>query len=312
MPLCKLMSRTAIAIAFMLTSSIALASESAETAETRFTETAEVTYAYRSIGDASVSPPLILITRYRANMDDWDPAFINQLASERQVILFNQSGVSSTGGATPDTIGGMAEDVAQFVSSQGWDQVDILGWSMGGFTSQAMLSDHPELVRKAVLIGTGPAASDLTPGPKEGVFDVATRPSRADGTTTYSDKDREYLFFSDAPEHAHLVVASLSRIDSNRRPDEPVTKPDVMAAQTAAIQDFWFNPANGYFQSLSEIQQPVLIINGDNDAFFTVASQEVLFSQIPNAQLAILPGAGHGPQHQHPEYVAKLVNTFLD
>jgi len=162
------------------------------------------------------------------------------------------------------------------------------------------------------LVGTGPAASDKTPGPKDGVFDVATKPARPDGTTTYSDSDRAYLFFSDTGKSVDLARISFERIDAARRSDEPVTTPNVMEAQTAAIQGFWFDSSNHYFEGLSEIAKPVLIINGDNDAFFTVGAQEVLFSEIPNARLAILPGAGHGPQHQEPDHVAGLINTFLN
>lgn len=85
-----------------------------------------------------------------------------------------------------------------------------------------------------------------------------------------------------------------------------------MEAQTAAIQDFWFNLEHVYFAKLSEVQEPGLIVNGDNDAFFTVSAQAVLFSQFQDPQLAILPAARHGPHHQHPEEVADMIDRFLD
>lgn len=279
---------------------------------TTFLEVGDVKYAYRDIAPDAAGPPLVMITRYRANMDDWDPAFLDALAQERRVIVFNQSGIASSSGTVPTTIQGMAADVANFIGGMGLEDADVLGWSMGGFTAQALAIDHPELVRRLILVGTGPAASDRTPGPKDGVFEVATKPSRSDGETTYADADRAYLFFADDPYSADLAEASFARIDASRRADEPVTPPAVMEAQTAAIQDFWFNPENGYFAKLSAVEEPVLIVNGDNDAFFTVSAQAVLFSQFQDAQLAILPAAGHGPQHQHPEEVAGMIDRFLD
>lgn len=303
--------RTFLTAMLCATLPIAALAQSAET-PTRFLEAGDVRYAYRDIAAENPGAPLLLITRYRANMDDWDPAFLDALAQERRVIVFNQSGIASSNGTVPSTIQGMAADVANFIQGMGMDEVDVLGWSMGGFTAQALVTDYPDLVRRVVLIGTGPAASDKTPGPKDGVFDVALKPTRADGQTTYADPDRAYLFFSDDPYSVSLAQASFARIDTARRPDEPVTQPAVMEAQTAAIQDYWFNPENGYFAKLSQVEEPVLIVNGDNDAFFTVSAQAVLFSELSNAQLAILPAAGHGPQHQHPEAVADVIDRFLD
>lgn len=295
----------------ILAASAVFADPEAANVDTSFVDAGAVRYAYRELGEGS-GAPLVMVTRYRANMDDWDPAFLDALAKDRTVIVFNQSGIASSSGVVPETIAGMAEDVARFVTVMGYNEVDLLGWSMGGFTAQVVAINHPDLVRKAILVGTGPAASSDTPGPKEGVFDVATKAARDDGVTTYADGDRAYLFFSDEPKSAALAQASFQRIDSARRDNEPVTGQEVMAAQTAAIQDFWFNAQNDHFAGLSRISDPVLIINGDNDAFFTVGAQDVLLSQIPDAQLAILPAAGHGPQHQYPELVAQMIGDFLE
>lgn len=288
------------------------ASKNAATdAPTQFTSWGDTRYAFRAIGEATSAPPLLMITRYRANMDDWDPAFLDALAQDRRILVFNQSGISSSSGEAQDTIKEMAQDVANFVKAMGLEKVDVLGWSMGGFTAQVVAIEHPQTVRKVVLIGTGPAASEQTPEPRAGVFETATKPDREDGTTTYSDDDRTYLFFSDKPISKELSKQSMKRIDDARRTDEPVTSAQVMEAQTNAIQDFWFNEANGYFDKLASITAPTLIINGDNDAFFTLRAQELLNSQVPDAQLAIFPAAGHGPQHQFPKRVAQTISGFL-
>lgn len=280
-------------------------------AKTQFVEAGDTRYAYREFGKPS-SVPLVMLIRYRANMDDWDPAFLDALAEERTVIVFNQSGVASSSGRVPDTIGGMAADVAQFAGALGHDQIDVLGWSMAGFTAQAVSIDFPDLVRRVTMVGTGPAASDQTPPPNEGVFDVATKAPRPDGETTYSDEDRKYLFFTNEPSTREAALASFQRIDEARRKDEPVTGDAVQEAQTAAILDFWLKPGNGYFDKLKTIKQPAFIINGDRDAFFTVAASEILYQEIPNSRLAIFPMAGHGPQHQYPDLIADMIDLFLD
>ncbi len=280
-------------------------------AQTQYVEAGTTRYAYRQFGEAS-DVPLVMLIRYRANMDDWDPAFLDALAQERTVIVFNQSGVASSTGSVPDTIEGMAADVAQFAGALGYSQIDVLGWSMAGFTAQAIAIDHPDLVRRVIMVGTGPAASDQTPPPNEGVFEVATKATRADGKTTYSDDDRKYLFFTSEPSTEKAAQASFDRIDRARRTDEPVTGDAVQNAQTAAILDFWLEPGNGYFDKLKTIEQPAFVINGDRDAFFTVSASEILYRELPNSRLAILPMAGHGPQHQHPELIADMIDSFLD
>ena len=300
------------AIIALPTASIAQSGNSPSvTAQTQFVEAGDTRYAYRQFGQPS-DVPLVMLIRYRANMDDWDPAFLDALAQERTVIVFNQSGVASSTGSVPDTIGGMAADVAQFAQALGYSEIDVLGWSMAGFTAQAIAIDHPDLVRRVIMVGTGPAASDQTPPPNEGVFEVATKAPRADGQTTYSDADRTYLFFTEAPETREVAQASFNRIDAARRADEPVTGEAVQAAQTAAILNFWLEPGNGYFDKLKTLQQPAFIINGDRDAFFTVTASETLYREIPNSRLAIFPMAGHGPQHQHPELIATMIDSFLD
>ena len=288
----------------------ATADSPSATAPTSFVEAGGTRYAYRQFG-ADTGTPLIMLIRYRANMDDWDPAFLDTLARERPVIVFNQAGVASSTGDVPQTIGGMAADVAQFVTGMGLDEVDVLGWSMGGLTAQAFAIDHPELTRRIILVGTGPAASAVTPPPSDqSVFAVATKDARQDGLTTYSNADRGSLFFADTPQ-SQAAAASFARIDAARRADEPVSTDDVRTAQTAVIEEFWFNAENGYFDGLSGIAAPALIVNGDSDVFFTVTASAILYDQIPDAQVAIFPATGHGPQHQHPEAIGSMINAFL-
>jgi len=89
-------------------------------------------------------------------MDNWDPAITDGFAMGRPVILFNNSGVASSSGETPNTIDAMAEHAADFVSALGLSQIDLLGFSIGGYVAQELTLRHPKLVRRLMLVGTGP------------------------------------------------------------------------------------------------------------------------------------------------------------
>src|SRR5271155_4113203 len=113
-----------------------------------------VEYAYREKGEGPV--PLVLLQHFRGNLDNWDPALIDALASCRRVITFNNVGVASSTGKTPDTIEQMARDAIQFVAALGLDKVDLLGFSIGSFVAQEISLLRPSLVRKVVLASSAP------------------------------------------------------------------------------------------------------------------------------------------------------------
>lgn len=275
----------------------------ADTARTRFVEADGVRYAHRVHGPET-GTPLVLSQRFRGTMDDWDPDFIDALAETRPVVVFDGAGVSSSSGEVPSTIAGMADDMAAFVEALGHAEVDVLGWSMGGFVVQELAMRHPEMVDRLILVGTGPAGSSETPAPEATVFEVATRPA-------YGAKEREHLFFANAPSSLARAEASMARIDAVRDPDaEPPTTPGVMQVQGAAIQA-WLGGGDGAFERLPAIEAPTLIIAGDRDPFFPVLGAFLLNREIPDTRLAVHPMAGHAPHHQWPEHVAVTINDFL-
>ncbi len=276
----------------------------AENAKTQFVESGNLKYAYRVVGKKS-EVPVVMLQRFRGTMDDWDPAFINELGKERTVLVFNNAGVASSTGDVPTTIKGMADHAAKFVRALGYEKVDVAGWSMGGFVAQVMAIEYPYLVRKLVLIGTGPGGGPDTPAPTEGVFEVATHPS-------YAEEDHQYLFFTMNEEDVSSVQASLDRISKSHGGNlETPTTPTVMQRQAQAIDAFWKGQGD-YYVKLRFLKHETLILNGDRDKFFNVAGQWVLYREIPNARLAIYPMAGHGAHHEYPEHSGNTINNFLD
>src|SRR6201998_3984191 len=126
-----------------------------QTAPTQFVEANGIRFAYRRFGKAG-GVPMVFNLHYMGTMDYWDPAVTDGLARDREVILFNNAGVSSSSGEVPTTLGEMGANAVAFVKALGLTQVDVLGISIGGFVAQEITLQAPELVRKLILVGTRP------------------------------------------------------------------------------------------------------------------------------------------------------------
>src|SRR5262249_11289404 len=134
---------------------VAHMTDSHDTAPTRFIEASGVRFAYRRFG-AETGTPVLFLQHFRGGLHKWDPPVTNGLAKDRPVILLNNAGVASSGGEPADTVAGMAQHVVTFIDALGVSQVDLLGFSLGGFVAQQVVLDHPHLIRSAILAGTGP------------------------------------------------------------------------------------------------------------------------------------------------------------
>src|SRR3981189_843441 len=137
-----------------------------QTAPTQFVEANGIRFAYRRFGKV-VGVPLVFNQHFTGTMDHWDPAVTDGFAKEREVILFNNAGISSSSGQVPTSIEGMAGNAIAFIGALGLAKVDVLGFSIGGFVAQEIAGQAPGLVRKLVLVGTGPRGgqgmANLTP-----------------------------------------------------------------------------------------------------------------------------------------------------
>src|SRR5580698_6120468 len=141
-----------------------------QTAPTQYVEANGIRFAYRRFGKAG-DAPLIFNMHFMGTMDHWDPAVTDGFAKEREVILFDNAGVSSSSGKVPTSIEEMAVDTAAFIKALGLAQVDVLGFSLGGLVAQTLAIAEPKLVRRVVLVGTGPRGgvgmATLTPEAQE-------------------------------------------------------------------------------------------------------------------------------------------------
>jgi len=272
-----------------------------ESAQTAFIDVNGISIAYRSIGPTS-AVPLLCLQHFTGNMDGWDPAVINGLSRDRQVILFDNTGVGESGGTTPDTVAEMTRDTLAFLAAMGLRQVDLLGFSLGGFISQLIMSEKPEIVRKAILVGTCQQGG-------EGIsnFREFTRGAAGlDGADLYF-----YYFFEDTTTSRSLGYALLRRFQQRDPNWHPGYTPQTFEAQTRAILG-WGNVPDPKSPLLTKIGHPVLIVNGSNDHMFATANSYTMFQQLPNSILDLYPDSAHGSLFQYPGLFNSHANCFLD
>ena len=269
-------------------------------APTRTIHAGDVTYAYRELGP-KVGVPVVFFVHLAANLDNWDPRIIDPIAAQHHVITFDNRGVGASTGVVPDTIEAMADDAATFIKAIGYDQVDIFSFSLGGMIAQALVVKHPGLVRKLVLTGTGPAGGkDMDKVAGVTYYDIFR------ATVTRSDP-KEFLFFNrnaTGKPAARAFVERLKERTTDR--DKPVA---VKAFQTQlkAIKKWGRSPA----VDLSQITQPTLIANGDNDRMVPSVLSEDLHRRIKGSELVIYPDSGHGGIFQFHDRFAPVALEFL-
>src|SRR5258708_24029676 len=134
---------------------IQMAKDTHVTAPTRFVEAGGIRYAYRRFG-AETGTPLVFLQHFRGGLDNWDPLVTDLLAQQRSVILFNNAGVASSSGETPNTIDAMGDQVAAFVNALGLPQIDGLGFSIGVYVTLSFVPPHPLHMRRLQLAWTRP------------------------------------------------------------------------------------------------------------------------------------------------------------
>jgi pimeloyl-ACP methyl ester carboxylesterase len=281
-----------------------LTTDSLLTAPNRAVEAANgVMYAYRRLGHASSAPPLVLLQHYRGNLDNWDPALVDALASMREVILFDNAGVGGSSGSTPRTVTEMAHDALRFLEALELHEVDLLGFSLGGFVAQELVLIRPRLVRRLVLAGTGPQGGEDMHGFADDVYASAIRDEPG-------AEDLLALFFERSETSVAAGWEFVQRIFARAEDRDADTTLATRDAQLDAIHT-WGIPDPSRLDRLAGITQPVLVAHGDNDRMVPTPNSHLLVERLPHARLQIYPDAGHGFLFQYPHEFAAEIQTFL-
>lgn len=272
-------------------------------AETQLIEAEGITFAYREMGEPG-GTPLVFCQRFRGTMDEWDPAFLEALALHRHLVIFDNIGISSTSGDVPNDPEAQARAAASFIRAKGFAQADLIGFSMGGYVCQILAIIEPDLVRRFILCGSGAPGREGNQPPEKIFFDTATK-------TPWSFEDKIILFYADSPSSRARARLAEDRIEAQQRiGGEPLVPENQWRSLYEIIKTF-SSPAAPWFARLGEIKAPALIMNGDRDPCYPLQHQLLLHEAIPDSRLAILPMAGHGPQHQFPAECAAMIEDFL-
>jgi pimeloyl-ACP methyl ester carboxylesterase len=260
-----------------------------------------IDFAYRDTGDGRV--PLVLLQHFRGNLDNWDPALVDALASARRVLTFDNVGVGGTTGTTPNSIEQMAHDALAFLAAMEFDQVDILGFSIGSFVLQELALIRPDLLRRVILASSAPQGA-------AGMHGWAADVIGAVGTPDVSPEGVLDVFYARTPTSRQAGQQALQRMFARTTDRDRATTWATRQAQYDAVCA-WGIPNHAMLQRVSAIELPVFVANGDSDPMILPHYSYLLAGLIPQAQVKIYPDSAHGFLFQYHSEFAADVDAFL-
>ena len=260
-----------------------------------------ISYAYREVGKGTV--PLVLLQHFRGNLDSWDPALIDALASKRRVVTFDNVGVGATTGRTPNTVEEMAHDAISFLSAMAFEQVDLLGFSIGSFVAQEIALIRPAIARRVVLASAAPKGA-------AGMHGWAPEVIGAVGKPKTDPEDFLDVFFARSPSSRSAGQESLNRMFARSQDRDTPTSWEALQAQYDAVCA-WGLPNHSQLERLAALDMPVFVANGDSDPMVLPRYSYLLAGLIPHAQVKIYPDSAHGFLFQHHHEFASDIEAFL-
>ena len=258
-------------------------------------------YAYRDVGTGTV--PIVLLQHFRGNLDNWDPALVEAVASHRRVVAFDNIGVGGTNGTTPNTVEQMAADTLSFLDAMGLDRVDILGFSIGSFIAQEIALTRPALVRNLILASSAPKGAAGMHGWARWVIDAVGKPE-------LDPAGYLKVFFAESASSQQAGQQALQRMFTKPSGFDQPTSWQTRQAQYDAVCT-WGMPNHALLQRLSAIQHRVFIANGESDPMILPHFSHLLAGLIPGAEIKIYPDSAHGFLFQHDAEFAADVEQFL-
>jgi pimeloyl-ACP methyl ester carboxylesterase len=244
--------------------------------------------------------PLLVLNGLAATSADWDPSFIERLASANELILLDNRGIgASTDNCAPFDIDQLAADAARVIEVLGFERVSVLGWSMGGFIAQTLALQQPARLDKLILLSTDPGGVDAklaSPAVRSQLIDTSGTP-REQARRLLSLLFPGALADSIYDQYGDIVAAARAQLS-----------PELVQRQAAAM-DAWHR--DGFGGRLQQLRAPTLVAAGIEDIVIPASNAVTLVNAIPGAWLAQFKKGGHAFMAQYPRPLADLINGFL-
>ena len=182
---------------------------------------------------------------------------------------------------------------------------------MGGFVAQMAALNAPHLVRKVILAGTGPSYGQGVESGSTAALDQLTK------AQTEGEAEAAFLatFFALGKKTQEAGKEWWARLNASRKDRKWEYLGSEGTQRQLAAAGNWFDPekrAEGSYDRLGEIKQPLFIANGSNDIVIPTVNSWVMFQRIPYAELHLFPDSGHGFLDEYSVEFAKLIIAFLD
>jgi len=273
-------------------------------AEVKTIEVGDVKLAYYIRGEGK---PLVMINGFISTMSLWDPALIEELAKNYQLILFDNRGVglSTDTKENNTTIPQMADDVAGLIKNLGYKKVNVVAWSMGARIGQQLLIRHPALVEKVILCSANPGGThaDETAQDVESKLNNPNIPMMEKVGLVFTNNEQGKLAAKD-------VIARIKEaVAAGTIPDDFNVSKETTIRQNRARTTLW-SSNNENFNALKNIKTPVLLADGRNDIIDMPKNSVIIANQIPYSWTAFLDG-GHAFLFQSHQQFSNLVYAFL-
>ncbi len=257
--------------------------------------------AYRKFGNGT---PIILANRFRGILDTWDPLFLELLAKNNTVIIFDYPGIGYSEGELPLNIKEVASEVIKLADYLQIDKFNVLGWSYGGLVAQYITFLYPQRINKTVLIGTNPPGKNQVPF-EPAFLERALKPQN-------NSEDHTILFYEPKSEKSVLSAKeSMDRISQNLDESKIPATQELFQRYFASTGSVTIDEDN-FREGYSSIKTPTLVISGDHDISFALENWYPIIKNAPTLQLIVLPEAGHAPQFQYPNLSTGYISAFLN
>ncbi len=268
-------------------------------APTQFVEAEGIRFAYRRFGTTG-GVPLVFNQHFKGSLDYWDPAVTDGLAHTREVILFDNAGIAASSGEVPPSIPEMGTNAIAFIRALGLPKVDVLGFSIGGMVAQEIAVQAPDLVRKLILVGTGPRGADMSTSKSSEIF-----------AGTYDPPEHLWLAVHFSPSVASRAAGRAFLERRLKRTDRDAEVSDAAAGRQREAIGAYIAGGESAQGHLAELRLPTLIVQGSDDVIIPTVNSYVLQQKLPNAQLIIYPDANHGSFYQYPQLFVAHATLFL-